>query len=75
MSSNVFMQKFFAPITADTVQSAWYVDEFGAVPAFAASLVAIYFWRKGADANSGELISTAAAMSRLSRPRVRRAPP
>lgn len=47
MSSNVFMQKFFAPITADTVQSAWYVDEFGAVPAFAASLVAIYFWRKG----------------------------
>jgi len=48
MSSNVFMQKFFTPMTADTAQSAWYVDEFGAVPAFAASLVAIYFWRKGA---------------------------
>ena len=47
MSSNVFLQKFFTPITADTTRSSWYVDEFGAVPAFVASLVAIYFWRKG----------------------------
>ncbi len=47
MSSNVFLQKFFTPITADTTRTAWYVDEFGAVPALVASLVALYFWRKG----------------------------
>ena len=47
MSSNIFLQKFFTPMTADTTRSAWYVDEFGAVPAFVASLVAIHFWRKG----------------------------
>ncbi len=47
MSSNVFMQKFFAPMTAETAQSVWYVDEFGAVPAMVTLLVAGYFWRKG----------------------------
>jgi uncharacterized protein len=47
MSSNVFMQKFFAPITEGTARSAWFADEFGAVPALVTMLVAGYFWRKG----------------------------
>ena len=47
MSSNVFLQKFFTPITAVNAESAWYMDEFGAAPALVALLVAGYFWRKG----------------------------
>jgi uncharacterized protein len=47
MSSNVFMQKFFTPMTEGTARSAWFVDEFGAVPALVTVLVAGYFWRKG----------------------------
>jgi uncharacterized protein len=47
MSSNVFMQKFFTPVTEGTAQSAWFVDEFGAAPALMTMLVAGYFWRKG----------------------------
>lgn len=47
MSSNVFMQKFFTPMTAETARSAWYVDEFGVVPALVTLLVAGYFWHKG----------------------------
>ena len=47
MSANVFLQKFFVPLTIDTENSAWYVNEFGAMPAMAALVIAIYFWRKG----------------------------
>lgn len=47
MSGNVFLQKVFAPLTIENEDSAWYVNEFGAVPALIALLVAVYFWRKG----------------------------
>ena len=47
MSSNVFMQKFFTPMTEGTAPSAWFVDEFGIVPALVTLLVAGWFWRKG----------------------------
>jgi membrane protease YdiL (CAAX protease family) len=47
MSSNVFMQKFFTPMTAGGAQSQWYVDEFGAIPALVTLLVGAYFWRSG----------------------------
>ena len=51
MSSNVFLQKFFTPITADTAQSAWYVDEFGVVPAFVRRQLRSSRWnRAGASA-------------------------
>ena len=46
-SGNVFMQKFFAPITLANENSAWYTDEFGAVPALIALAIGIYFWKKG----------------------------
>jgi membrane protease YdiL (CAAX protease family) len=46
-SGNVFLQKFFAPLTVENDTSAWYVDEFGVVPAVVALAVAIHFWKKG----------------------------
>lgn len=46
-SGNVFIQKFFAPMTLANESSAWYTDEFGAIPALIALVIAIYFWQKG----------------------------
>ena len=46
-SGNVFIQKFFAPMTLANENSAWFVDEFGAIPALVALSVGVYFWRKG----------------------------
>ncbi len=46
-SSNLFIQKVFTPVTIATDNSAWYIDEFGAVMAVVASCVAVYFLRKG----------------------------
>lgn len=47
MSHNIFLQKFFNPMTSVDATSAWYLDEFGAaVPAVIAVLAVIY-WRKG----------------------------
>ena len=54
MSGNVFLQKVFAPLTIANESSAWYVDEFGAVPALVAFVIAIYFWKKG-KAEFGDL--------------------
>ena len=47
MSANVFLQKVFTPLTIENESSAWYMDEFGAVPALVAFAFAILFWRKG----------------------------
>ena len=46
-SGNVFIQKFFTPLTLTNEKSAWYADEFGAITALAALAVGIFFWRKG----------------------------
>ena len=46
-SSNIFIQKFFTPITITNTDSAWFIDEFGAVMAIVATCVALYFLRKG----------------------------
>jgi membrane protease YdiL (CAAX protease family) len=54
MSGNIFLQEVFAPLTIENDRSAWYVDEFGAVPALVAFVVAIYFWKKG-KAEFGDL--------------------
>ena len=54
MSGNVFLQKAFAPLTMENDSSPWYVDEFGAVPALVAFVIAIYFWKKG-KAEFGDL--------------------
>jgi len=47
MSGNVFLQKVFTPLTIENESSAWYMDEFGAVPALVAFAFAIFFWKKG----------------------------
>ncbi|WP_154222293.1 CPBP family intramembrane glutamic endopeptidase [Marinicella rhabdoformis] len=47
MSSNVFIQKFFTPLTSETHQSVWVIDEFGFALPVLATLVACYFCHKG----------------------------
>jgi len=47
MSANVFLQKVFTPLTLEHENSAWFMDEFGAVPALVAFTIAIIFWKKG----------------------------
>jgi hypothetical protein len=47
MSSNIFIQKIFTPITQANPTSSWYIDEFGAVIAIVAFVAAIFFWRRG----------------------------
>ena len=54
MSGNVFLQKVFDPLTIETDSSAWYVNEFGLVPALVAFVIAICFWKKG-KAEFGDL--------------------
>lgn len=44
---NIFLQKLFAPITINGDNSSYYVDEFGAVLALIATVVAYFYWRKG----------------------------
>ena len=47
MSLNVFLQKFFSPMTEANDSTVWYGDEFGiAVPVVAACFGFVY-WRKG----------------------------
>ena len=41
------IQKLFTPITITNANSAWYIDELGAVIATVATGVAFYFLRKG----------------------------
>ena len=44
---NIFLQKLFAPITLNGENSSYYVDEFGAVLALVATVVAYFYWKKG----------------------------
>ncbi|WP_336516459.1 CPBP family intramembrane glutamic endopeptidase [Pollutibacter soli] len=44
-SHNLFVQAFFTPITADTGNTKYYVDEFGAVLPLVTVFFAIYFYR------------------------------
>lgn len=45
-SHNLFVQAIFTPLTRNTGQTAWYIDEFGAVLPAVTIVFAIYFWRK-----------------------------
>ena len=47
MSSNVFLQKVFTPLTLENSQSSWYIDEFGFVLPLVVFITAVYFWKKG----------------------------
>lgn len=50
---NIFLQKLFAPITISGTNSSYYVDEFGAVLALVAAIVAYFYWKKGVNEFSG----------------------
>ncbi|MBX7109013.1 MAG: CPBP family intramembrane metalloprotease [Chitinophagales bacterium] len=45
-SHNLFIQMIFTPLTADTGNTKYYVDEFGAVLPVVCLLFAVYFWTK-----------------------------
>jgi len=45
-SHNLYVQAIFTPLTRDTGQTAWYIDEFGAVLPIVAVAFAIYFWSR-----------------------------
>lgn len=47
MSHNVFLQKFFGPITSGKDNSAWFLGEFGAVVPAILLVLAAFYWRKG----------------------------
>jgi membrane protease YdiL (CAAX protease family) len=47
MSHNVFLQKFFGPMTLENTRSTWFIDEFGVVVPVMALLMAIVYWKKG----------------------------
>lgn len=47
MSHNIFLQKFFGSMTEANANSAWFVDEFGAVVPAVILVPAIFYWRKG----------------------------
>jgi uncharacterized protein len=45
-SHNIFFQEVFAGLTAATVPNSYLLDEFGAISAGVAILVALIFWSK-----------------------------
>ncbi len=50
-SHNLFIQSFFTPVTADTGNTAYFIDEFGIVLPIMAIGFAIYFWKKRNEIN------------------------
>ncbi len=45
-SHNLFIQSIFTPLTADTGNTAYYIDEFGIVLPIVGICFAIYYWNK-----------------------------
>ncbi|WP_433631625.1 CPBP family glutamic-type intramembrane protease [Chryseobacterium cucumeris] len=45
-SHNLFIQSIFTPLTADTGNTNYYIDEFGIALPIATAVVAYFFWRK-----------------------------
>lgn len=47
MSHNVFLQKFFTPLTEANESTEWFADEFGVAVPIVATVFGLYYWRKG----------------------------
>lgn len=47
MSHNVFLQKFFDPITCKNSRSAWFLGEFGIIVPVVLVALAVYYGRRG----------------------------
>jgi membrane protease YdiL (CAAX protease family) len=50
-SHNLFIQAIFTPLTQDTGETAYYIDEFGIVLPVVGIVFAFYFWTKRKDLN------------------------
>ena len=48
-SDNLYNQAIFTPLTQKTANSAWFVDEFGAVSPIIAVAFAIFFWSRRSE--------------------------
>ncbi len=53
-SHNLFIQKFFTPLTENTGNTAYYIDEFGIVLPVVGIGFAIYFWTKRKELEANE---------------------
>jgi membrane protease YdiL (CAAX protease family) len=47
ISHNVFLQKFFSPLTEETASTVWFADEFGLALPLVVAGFAYAYWRKG----------------------------
>jgi membrane protease YdiL (CAAX protease family) len=47
MSHNVFLQKFFTPLTEENGYTLWFADEFGLAVPLVAACFGLVYWRKG----------------------------
>ncbi|TXS92914.1 CPBP family intramembrane metalloprotease [Parahaliea maris] len=47
MSHNVFLQKFFAPMTEANAATVWFADEFGIAVPLVAACFGLVYWQKG----------------------------
>ncbi|NVJ71441.1 MAG: CPBP family intramembrane metalloprotease [Alphaproteobacteria bacterium] len=52
MSSNVFIQKFYAKVTLENDSTVWMGDEFGLIPGLLMFIVAVGFYRKLGSINT-----------------------
>lgn len=50
MSHNVFLQKFFSPMTEANERTVWFADEFGLAVPLVAACFGLVYWRKGVRA-------------------------
>ena len=48
-SHNLFIQSIFSPLTMDTGNTKYFIDEFGVVLPVVCICFAIYFWRKRSE--------------------------
>ena len=51
-SHNLFIQRIFTPLTSDTGNTAYFIDEFGVGLAIASIIVGFIFWQKRHELNS-----------------------
>jgi len=48
---NIFIQKIFTPLTIETEETVFWIDEYGLMIPIVSSVIAIYYWRKAKQEN------------------------
>ena len=54
-SHNLFIQSIFSPLTRDTGNTKYFIDEFGVVLPIVSICVAIFFWKKRSELISNSI--------------------